>query len=150
MDDVDAVLDSVCRSAIRLLAAAPGTTRVVVRSGEALIELERGGGVAAAPAASPADDEAAATIAQDPDSHQVRAPMVGTFYRAPGPGEAPFAQVDDIVEPGQQIGILEAMKLMNPVEAQYRGRITEILVNDGTSVEYDQPLMRLVPVDEAV
>jgi len=153
VDDVDAVLDSVCRSAVRLLNAAPGMTRVHVRSGEACIELERGAVVAAAPAqaagAAGAEVIAAAPDPPDPGGHDVRAPMVGTFYRAPGPGEAPFVTEGAIVEPGQQIGILEAMKLMNPVEADRRGRVTEILVTDGTPVEYDQRLLVLVDVDES-
>jgi acetyl-CoA carboxylase biotin carboxyl carrier protein len=152
VDDVDAVLDSVCRSAIRLLNAAPGMTRVHVRSGEACIEMERGGAVVAATPVPPAGEAIAAApvpeTAPDPDAHEVRAPMVGTFYRAPGPGEAPFVSEGAIVEPGQQIGILEAMKLMNPVEADRRGRVTEILVTDGTPVEYDQRLLVLAPVDE--
>jgi acetyl-CoA carboxylase biotin carboxyl carrier protein len=152
VDDVDAVLDSVCRSAIRLLTAAPGTTRVHVRSGEACIEVERGGVrlVDAAPLAAVdvATVDAAPAGPGETGVHHVPAPMVGTFYRSPGPGEPPFVAEGDIVEPGQQIGILEAMKLMNPVEADRRGRVTEILVSDGTSVEYDQRLMVLAPVDE--
>ena len=153
-DDVDAVLDTVCRGAVRLLNAAPGITRVHVRSGEASVELERGVaapadgtpvGAAAAPA-EPATDEA--EPGQPPAGEQVRAPMVGTFYRAPGPGEPPYVSVGDVLGPGQQIGILEAMKLMNPVESTARGRVAEILVPDGAPVEYDQPLLRLVSVEE--
>ncbi|MGH3645777.1 MAG: acetyl-CoA carboxylase biotin carboxyl carrier protein [Micromonosporaceae bacterium] len=85
----------------------------------------------------------------DENANHVLAPMVGTFYHAPGPGEEPFVRVGDVVEPGQQIGILEAMKLMNPIEAEEPGRVTAILAPDATPVEYDQPLIALGPVDEA-
>ena len=71
--------------------------------------------------------------------------MVGTFYRAPEPGAAPFVTVGDLVRPGQVVGIVEAMKLMNEVTAERAGRVTEVLVDDGRPVEYDQPLVALDP-----
>jgi acetyl-CoA carboxylase biotin carboxyl carrier protein len=80
----------------------------------------------------------------------VRAPMVGTFYHAPEPGAAPFVTVGDHVEAGQQVGIVEAMKLMNPVEAADSGRVIEVLVADAGRVEYEQPLIELEPADPAV
>ncbi|TYB39221.1 acetyl-CoA carboxylase biotin carboxyl carrier protein [Micromonospora sp. AP08] len=90
------------------------------------------------------------TVAEPPPVHldgAVRSPLVGTFYRAPEVGAAPFVSVGDVVEPGQQVGIVEAMKLMNPVEVDRRGRVVEILVADAEPVEYDQPLIVLGPVD---
>jgi acetyl-CoA carboxylase biotin carboxyl carrier protein len=71
--------------------------------------------------------------------------MIGTYYHAPAPGEPPFVQEGDIVELGTQIGILEAMKLMNPIEADRAGRVAKVLVADGTPVEFDQPLLVLHP-----
>ncbi|HET7017009.1 MAG TPA: biotin/lipoyl-containing protein [Streptosporangiaceae bacterium] len=70
----------------------------------------------------------------------VCAPMVGVFYRAPQPGAAPFVTEGDFITPGQQVAIIEAMKLMIPVEAELSGRIASVLVPDGESVEYGQPL----------
>ncbi len=70
----------------------------------------------------------------------VCAPMVGVFYRAPQPGAAPFVTEGDYITLGQQVAIIEAMKLMIPVEADRTGRITSVLVPDGESVEYGQPL----------
>src|SRR5262249_6626691 len=75
--------------------------------------------------------------------HYVKAPMVGTFYHAAEPGAQPFVAVGDLVQPGQQVGILESMKLMNPIEADCAGKVAEVLVPNGASVEYDQPLLRI-------
>ncbi len=80
------------------------------------------------------------------DLIDVRAPMVGTFYCAPAPDEAPFVKVGDKVQVGQTLCILEAMKLMNEIEADTPGQVVEILVENGTPVEFDQPLIRLKPL----
>ncbi|RCG26848.1 acetyl-CoA carboxylase biotin carboxyl carrier protein subunit [Sphaerisporangium album] len=77
----------------------------------------------------------------------VTAPMVGTFYRAREPGAPPFVQVGDLVEAGQQVGVIEAMKLMNAVQAEHAGRVSEIVAEDGTPVQYEEPLLALVPCD---
>ncbi|QPN62398.1 acetyl-CoA carboxylase biotin carboxyl carrier protein [Synechococcus sp. CBW1004] len=79
------------------------------------------------------------------DLQPITAPMVGTFYRAPAPGEAPFVEVGSRVAPGQPVCILEAMKLMNELEAEIGGEIVEILVENGTPVEFGQVLMRIKP-----
>jgi len=71
--------------------------------------------------------------------------MVGTFYRAPTPDEAPFVSVGDRVKQGQTVCIIEAMKLMNDLEAEVAGEIVEILVENGKPVEFNQPLMRIIP-----
>lgn len=75
----------------------------------------------------------------------VLSPMVGTFYRAPGPEEAPFVEVGESVRRGQTICIVEAMKLMNEIEAEVTGQIMEILVQNGEPIEYGQILMRVNP-----
>jgi acetyl-CoA carboxylase biotin carboxyl carrier protein len=89
---------------------------------------------AAPPAPTPVE-----TVAP-PAGHRVTAPTVGVFYRSPEPGAPPFAAVGDTVTPGQQVAIIEAMKLMIPVEADRAGRVAEVLCADGDSVEYGQPL----------
>ncbi|MFM2064157.1 MAG: hypothetical protein RLZZ507_3828 [Cyanobacteriota bacterium] len=76
---------------------------------------------------------------------EVQSPMVGTFYRAPAPGEAPFVEVGDRVKINQSVCIIEAMKLMNEIEAEVSGQVMEILVQNGEPVEYGQPLMRINP-----
>lgn len=76
---------------------------------------------------------------------EVPSPMVGTFYRAPAPGEAPFVEVGDRVRQGQTVCIIEAMKLMNEIETEVSGQVVEILIQNGEPVEYNQPLMRIKP-----
>jgi len=93
----------------------------------------------AAPAPAPAAGEAAAAPAV-PEGHVVLSPMVGTFYRAPQPGAEPFVQVGDTVSEGDTLCIIEAMKLLNEIEADKSGRIKAILVENGQPVEFGQPL----------
>ena len=93
--------------------------------------------MAAAPAgAAPVAEAVPAAI----QGHAVKAPMVGTFYRAPNPGASPFAQVGQAVKEGDPLCIIEAMKLLNEIEADKSGVIKEILVENGEPVEYGQPL----------
>ena len=80
------------------------------------------------------------------DLVEVTAPMVGTFYRAPGPEEPPFVEIGSRINVGQAVCILEAMKLMNELESEVSGEVIEILVENGTPVEFGQVLMRLKPV----
>ena len=74
---------------------------------------------------------------------EITSPMVGTFYRAAAPGEDPFVEVGNIIKVGQIICILEAMKLMNEIESEFNAEIVEILVENGTPVEFGQVLMRI-------
>lgn len=94
-----------------------------------------------APAATPAAAAPAeSAVPQLPAGHVTTSPMVGTFYRAPSPGAAPFVNVGDTVKEGQTVCIIEAMKLLNEIEADKAGVIKEILVENGQAVEYGQPL----------
>jgi len=102
-------------------------------------------------AAAPAPAEGAAEAVEQvdgllPGQFTIVSPMVGTFYRAPEPGAKPFVEVGDIVEPGQTVCIIEAMKLMNEIEAERRGRVIRILVDNEEPVEYGQPLFVLQDV----
>ncbi len=80
------------------------------------------------------------------DLLEVTAPMVGTFYRAPAPEEPPFVDIGTRISVGQAVCILEAMKLMNELESEVNGEVIEILVENGTPVEFGQVLMRVKPV----
>jgi len=84
---------------------------------------------------------------RDASLHHVTAPTVGVFYRSPEPGAAPFVEIGSIVGPGDQVAIVEAMKLFLPVEAGNRGRVAAVLVQDGEPVEYGEPLIALEPIE---
>lgn len=96
---------------------------------------------AAAPVAAPAPAAPVAEAPAAPTGHQVKSPMVGTFYAASSPGSDPFVKVGQSVKAGDVICIVEAMKMMNQIEADKAGVIEAILVSDGEPVEYDQPLV---------
>ena len=106
----------------------------------------------AAPAAAPApavdvsagSPPPAATSSRS-DLLEVTAPMVGTFYRAPAPGEPSFVEIGSRINVGQTVCILEAMKLMNELESEVSGEVVEVLVDNGTPVEFGQVLMRVRP-----
>ncbi len=72
--------------------------------------------------------------------HVIKSPLVGTFYRSPSPGAPPFVEVGDIVSPGQILCIVEALKVMNEIESDVRGKVVKVLVENGEAVEYGQPL----------
>ncbi len=83
------------------------------------------------------------TIKNEPKGEVVASPMVGTFYRAPSPDSAPYAKAGDVIKKGQPIAIIEAMKIMNEIEAEFDCKILEVCVDDGQPVEYDMPLFRV-------
>ncbi|WP_066153454.1 MULTISPECIES: acetyl-CoA carboxylase biotin carboxyl carrier protein [Hydrogenophaga] len=95
----------------------------------------------AAPVVQAVADAASATAAAPaPAGHTVKSPMVGTFYRASSPGAKPFAEIGQAIKEGETICIVEAMKILNEIEADKSGTITQILVENGQAVEYGQPL----------
>lgn len=130
-------------------------TEITLEDGEQAIVIRKDSNVVttaapvavAAPVAAPAPaiapvvakEEKAATPASK--GTPITSPMVGAFYAAPAPGAKPFVKVGDVVSAGQVVCIVEAMKLMNEIEAEVSGKITEICVEDGQSVEYGQVLM---------
>jgi len=98
----------------------------------------------AAPMPQPASTPAAPAAAEE-DLHTVKSPIVGTFYEAPGPGALPFVKPGDQVAAGQVLCIIEAMKLMNEIEADASGEVVKVLVSNGQPVEYGQPLFAIRP-----
>lgn len=81
-----------------------------------------------------------ANINAAPSGLNIKSPMVGTFYKSPSPGAAPFAKIGDVIRKGQPIAIIEAMKIMNELEAEFDCKILDILVEDGQPVEFDMPI----------
>jgi acetyl-CoA carboxylase biotin carboxyl carrier protein len=146
------LIDLVQESGIAELEITEGEERVRIASGGA-VTVTPLGAAAAAPAAVPAPQAAAAPIAAGAaaappaaapppgaEGHVVKSPMVGTFYRAPAPDAKPFIEVGGAVKEGQIICVIEAMKLMNEIEADASGTIRAILVENGQPVEYGQAL----------
>jgi acetyl-CoA carboxylase biotin carboxyl carrier protein len=129
-----------------------------INEGDESVRISRGGTavtyaaapapapVAAAPApvAAPAPAEAAAPASEELPGHAVKSPMVGTFYASPAPDAPPFVTVGQTVAAGDVICIIEAMKMMNQIEADKAGTIGAILIEDGEAVEFDQPIVTIV------
>jgi acetyl-CoA carboxylase biotin carboxyl carrier protein len=136
------------------LVETSGIAELEIQEGEERVRITRAN---AAPAAAPpmtthvvpASAAAAGSIAvataaeappEEPQGHQVKSPMVGTFYRSATPGTKPFVEIGDAVEEGATLCIIEAMKLMNEIEADKAGVIKAILTENGQPVEFGQPL----------
>lgn len=110
-----------------------------------LAQLLASAGTQAASKPAAASAPAAAAAAPVSNLHQVKSPIVGTFYESPSPGSPAFVKVGDIVEVGQVLCIVEAMKLMNEIEADVAGEIVERIAKSGSPVEYGQPLFAIKP-----
>jgi acetyl-CoA carboxylase biotin carboxyl carrier protein len=134
------------QAAAELLAQSPHPPSTLsVRAGSVAVELTWDISTAPAPA-TPAEATAPAPAAAT-GADVLTASTVGVFYRSPSPGAAPFVKEGDHVVVGQQVAIIEAMKLMLPVEADRPGKVTEVLVKDGASVEFGQPLFRITAIE---
>ncbi|QEI13089.1 acetyl-CoA carboxylase biotin carboxyl carrier protein [Cellvibrio japonicus] len=125
------------------IARNSGTTQYFTSAAPAFAAPAAPAPLAAAPAAAA---PVAAPVAAAPatSGHVVKSPMVGTFYRSPSPGSPAFAEVGKTVKVGDVICIIEAMKMMNQIEADKAGVIEAFLVEDGNPVEFDQPLVTIV------
>jgi acetyl-CoA carboxylase biotin carboxyl carrier protein len=142
------LIDLVQESGIAELEITEGEEKVKIVKGGAVTAVAAPAAVAAAPAmesrAAPATGPAATAEANGGQGgHVVKAPMVGTFYRSPSPDAKPFVEVGQAVKEGDTICIIEAMKLMNEIEADASGSVKAILVENGQPVEYGQPLFIL-------
>ncbi|MBM3390547.1 MAG: acetyl-CoA carboxylase biotin carboxyl carrier protein [Betaproteobacteria bacterium] len=138
------------------LVEKSGIAELEITEGEEKVRIAKhGGGVpqphyahpvppapshAPAAAAAPVAEAAEAAVPAEPEGHAVKAPMVGTFYRSSAPGSPSFVEVGQSVKAGDTLCIIEAMKLMNEIEADASGVIKAILVENGQPVEYGQPL----------
>ena len=120
---------------VRISRAAPAVAPAAIQYAAAPVAP------VAAPAAAPVAAAPAEVPAAEISGHQVRSPMVGTFYRSPSPEAKAFVEVGQTVKVGDALCIVEAMKMMNRIEADKAGVVRAILVNDGEAVEFDQPLI---------
>ena len=131
------------------ITEAEGKVRIVKSAGVAVAApMVMAAPVAAAPgmvaapavAAATAPAETATPAAAPAAGHAVKSPMVGTFYRSSSPGAAPFVQIGSVVKEGDTLCIVEAMKILNEIESDKAGTVTQILCENGQAVEYGQPL----------
>lgn len=138
------------------LVSESNVSELEITEAEGKVRIVKGGGavlqsyapVAAAPAmapvqAAPAPQSQPAPVvaAEEPAAgHTVKSPMVGTFYRSSSPGAKPFVEVGDSIKEGETVCIIEAMKILNEIEADKSGTVTRILCDNGQAVEYGQPL----------
>ncbi len=136
------------------LVSESNVSELEITEAEGKVRIVKGGGAVAmpvmqtavaapvavaAPAAAAAPAETPA-VAAAPAGHTVKSPMVGTFYRSSSPGAKAFVEVGDTIKQGDTICIVEAMKILNEIEADKTGTVTQILVDNGQAVEYGQPL----------
>ena len=137
------------------LVQESGIAELEITEGEEKVRISRAGNavqtavmtmpqattmMAAAPVAAAAAPAAAAETPAEPEGHVVKSPMVGTFYRSSAPGAKPFVEIGQSVNAGDTLCIIEAMKLLNEIEADQGGVIKSVLVENGQPVEYGQPL----------
>jgi acetyl-CoA carboxylase biotin carboxyl carrier protein len=143
------LIDLVAESGIAEIEVTEGEDKVrIVKYPPAAAPAPASAPTAAAPAIAAtgpgatagAATTAAAAAAELPKGNIVKSPMVGTFYRSPSPGANPFIEVGQAVKPGDTLCIIEAMKLLNEIEAEVAGEVKEVLVENGQAVEYGQPL----------
>jgi len=121
------------------ITEAEGKVRIVKSGGTVVQQYVAAPAPVAAPVAS-AVAELPAPAAAEPSGHVVKSPMVGTFYRASSPGAKAFVEVGSVVKEGETVCIIEAMKILNEIEADKSGTVTRILGENGQAVEYGQPL----------
>ena len=140
------LIDLVQESGIAELEITEGEEKVKIVKGGAVSVTPGPAAVAPAPAPEPRTAAAPAAAAEAEPAQEgrvIKAPMVGTFYRSPSPDAKPFVEVGQTVKEGETVCIIEAMKLMNEIEADASGTIKAILVENGQPVEYGQPLFIL-------
>ncbi len=128
----------------RAAPAAPAAISVPVYGAPALAAAAPV--VAAPPTAATPAAQSDAIATEEPSGTVVSAPMVGTYYGSPSPKDPPYVRIGDEVRPGDVLGIIEAMKIMNEIECEVHGRVAQIMVQNAQPIEYGQPLMLIEPL----
>jgi acetyl-CoA carboxylase biotin carboxyl carrier protein len=148
-NEIKQLIDIVSSSDLQETIIEEGEFKIILRRSSATLPPQLIPATAApAPQAVPQASYAApSTVTAEPASDLIecRSPIVGTFYQSSSPDAPPFVAINDTVKKGDVLCIIEAMKLMNEIEAEVSGTIVEILVENGQAVEYDQPLFRIKP-----
>jgi acetyl-CoA carboxylase biotin carboxyl carrier protein len=139
LDQVEKVVELLRESGVGEIRVRRGETEISVKA------TPEATSVPPLPAAGVPVPEPVEVAPEANGLHAVRSPLVGTFYRAPAPGEEAYVEVGDTVKAGQVLCIVEAMKMMNEIVADVPGEVVEVLAENSGGVEYDQPLFRLRP-----
>jgi acetyl-CoA carboxylase biotin carboxyl carrier protein len=133
------------REIVRLLKDE-GLSEITVSDGESTITIRQAHGHGAPVVAAAAAAPVAASAPAVPDGLTLTAPLVGTFYRRPTPEDAPFVEPGQVVNPGDTVCLIEAMKVMNEIKADFAGRLRAVMAEEGAPVEYGQVLFVFDPV----
>ncbi|OGI00764.1 MAG: acetyl-CoA carboxylase, biotin carboxyl carrier protein [Candidatus Melainabacteria bacterium GWF2_37_15] len=146
LEYIEKLVELVSKNELTELTIEEGENAVVIRKEKEVVttQVAAPAQVMAAPAVVP-QAKPEAPKAEAPKGIAITSPMVGTFYRSPSPGAAPFTDAGKTVNIGQVVCIIEAMKLMNEIEAEVAGKVIEICVEDGQPVEFGQTLMIVAP-----
>ncbi len=146
LNEIKQLIDIVNSSDLQETIIEEGNFKIILRRSSSTAALQTSP-LQAASAPSEAPVALQLTVKAEPASTLIdsRSPIVGTFYQSSSPDSPPFVAVNDIIKKGDVLCIIEAMKLMNEIEAEVSGTIVEILVENGQAVEYDQPLFRIKP-----
>lgn len=166
LDEITALIDKVNESGLAELKIENGDFKLCLKSKSYLEAIKNKQVVVSAPAApisplqvAPVTPVTATEIANTPPTAAteesaiaaagntifIKAPMIGTFYRSSNPEKPPFISVGDSIKKGDTICIIEAMKLFNEIEAEISGKVVKVLVDDASPVEYDQPIIEIIP-----
>jgi acetyl-CoA carboxylase biotin carboxyl carrier protein len=142
LEEVERLVDLVRESGVGEIRVRRGEVEITVKAGAPVSQEASEAGSAPGSVAGPEEPSP-----ELDGLHAVRSPLVGTFYRAPAPGEDAYVEVGDRVRAGQTLCIVEAMKLMNEIPADIAGEVVEVLAENAEGVEYDQPLFYLRPAE---
>jgi acetyl-CoA carboxylase biotin carboxyl carrier protein len=142
LEEVERLVDLVRESGVGEIRVRRGEVEITVKAGAPVSQDASEAGSAPGSVAGPEEPSP-----ELDGLHAVRSPLVGTFYRAPAPGEDAYVEVGDKVRAGQTLCIVEAMKLMNEIPADIAGEVVEVLAENAKGVEYDQPLFYLRPAE---
>ena len=147
LKELQAFIKFVSKSGVSEVSLEKDDFKVTVKTGkgEAVLVQATAAPAADFPAAPAADSPAAPAADEFAHCIAVKSPMIGTFYRRPSPDKDIFVNVGDVVAEGDCVCIIEAMKLFNEIESEVAGKIVKVLVEDGSPVEYDQPLFLVDP-----
>lgn len=148
LKQIKKILDLISESDVDEVSIEEGDFKIKVKKTGTVEQVTYTQPAAPAPVAQPAalaqpgapQQESSEPSAPAASGETVKSPIVGTFYEAPSPDSDPFVAVGDKVKKGDTLCIIEAMKIMNEIEAEFSGTVQEIIVSDGTPVEFDQPL----------